>query len=231
MGKRVGKHCSKFACGINRRICAKTVQLITQFKSTINREIIQEDWLVKTRNHLEKLEKKLKLKKLKKLRKLCKDNSNLYFACLTRFDSHDDFFYFKHYFSKFCNSFIPGFENLHYFVHLNDNMNGTLVDSNLDKEITNFHDEEVSDKQSLTRCDHSESHLREEGNEVFTSKGQIKGKFVSKNVVNLSNRDLTKVKISLLSRGLKFVLTSNHVHKTKLKMELEAYGRMWRLKW
>ena len=110
-------------------------------------------------------------------------------------------------------------------------MNGTLVDSNLDEEITSFHDEEVSDKQSLTGCDHSESHLREEGNEVFTSKGQIKGKFVSKNVVNLSNRELTKAKISLLSRGLKFVLTSNDVHKTKLKMELETYGRMWRLKW
>ena len=67
----------------------KLVQLGTQFKSTINRHLIQEDWLLKTRNHLEKYEKKLKQKKLKKLRKLCKDNSNLYFACLTRFDSHD----------------------------------------------------------------------------------------------------------------------------------------------
>ena len=68
------------------------------FKSKINRKIVQEDWLLKTRNHLEKLEKKLKRKNLKKLRKLCKDNSNLYFACLTRFDSHDEFFDFNHYF-------------------------------------------------------------------------------------------------------------------------------------
>ena len=113
MGKRVGKHRSKLARSINRRICAKNFELINQFKSTINRHIIQEDWLLKTRNHLEKLERKLKHKKLKKLRKLCKDNSNLYFACLTRFDSHDEFFDFKHYFSKFCSSFIPDFENLH----------------------------------------------------------------------------------------------------------------------
>ena len=168
---------------------------------------------------------------MKKLRKLCKDNSNLYFACLTRFDSHDEFFDFKYYFSKFCNSFVPDFENLHYLVHLNDNMNGTLVDSNSDKEIvlniTGFHDEEVLDKQSLTGCDHSESHLNEEGNDVFILNGQIKGNLVSKNVVNLSKWKLTETGISLLSKGC--VPTSNHINK--LKMKLEAYGRMLRLKW
>ena len=120
--------------------------------------------MLKTSNHLEKLEKKLKHKKLKKLRKLCEDNSNLYFACLTRFESHDEFFYFKHYFSKFCNSFVADFENLHYLVHLNDNMDGTLVDSTLDQEIvldiTSFHDEEVLDKQSLIGFDHSESQFK-----------------------------------------------------------------------
>ena len=126
----------------------KIFELINQFKFTINRHIIQEDWLLKTRNHLEKLERKLKYKKLKKLRKLCKDNSNLQIRnCLTRFDSHDEFFDFKHYFSKFSNCFIPDFENLHYVIYLNDNMNGTLVDSNLDDEIVldiiGFHDEEV----------------------------------------------------------------------------------------
>ena len=91
----------------------------------------------------------------------------MYFACLTRFDSHDEFFDFKHYFSKFCNSFIPDFENLHYLIHLNDSRNGTLVDSDLDEEIlldiTGFHDEEVLDKQNVTGCGHSENHLSEEG--------------------------------------------------------------------
>ena len=61
------------------------------------------------------------------------------------------------------------FGNLHYLAHLNANVNGTLVDSNSDEEIvlemTGFHDEEILDKQSLTDCDHSESHLNEEGDD------------------------------------------------------------------
>ena len=114
-------------------------------------------------------------------------------------------------------------------------MNDTSVDNSPDEEIvldtTGFHDEEVLDKQSLAGCDHSGSHLNEEGNEVFTSNGQIRVKFVSKNVVNLSKRKLAKAEISLLSKGLKFVPTSNHINEARLKMELEAYGRMLRLKW
>ena len=113
-------------------------------------------------------------------------------------------------------------------------MNDTLVDSNLDDEIvldiTGFHDEGVLDNQNVTGCDHSENHLSEEGNDLFTLNGRIKGKFVSKNVVNLSKRKLTKADVSLLSKGLKFVPTSNHINKAKLKMELEAYGRKLRLK-
>ena len=166
---------------------------------------------------------------------MCKDNSILYFACLTRFDSHDEFFDFKHYFSKFCNSLIPDFENLHYLIHLNNSRNDTLVDSDLDVEIlldiTGFQDEEVLDKRNVTGCDHSENHLSEEGNDLFTLNRRIKSKFLGKNVVNLSKRKLTKAEVSLLSKGLKFVPTSNHINKAKLKMELGAYGRMLRLKW
>ena len=84
--------------------------------------------------------------------------------------------------------------------------------------------------QSVTGCDHSESHLNE-GNDAFTLNGRIKGKFVSKNVVNLSDLKLTKTEISLLSKRLRFVSTSNHINKGKLKMELGTYGRMLRLKW
>ena len=148
------------------------------------------------------------------MRKLCKDNLNLYFACLTRFDSHDEFFDFKHYFFRLCNAIVPDFENLDYLVHLNYSMKGTLVDSNSDEEIvfdiTGFHDEKVLEKQNLTGCDRSESHLNEEGNDTLN--GRIKGKFVSENVVNLSKRKLTKAEISLLSKGLKFAPTSNHIN-------------------
>ena len=60
---------------------------------------------------------------------------------------------------------------------------------------------------------------------------RLKSKFVSKNVVNLSKRKLSKSEISLLSRGLKFIPTSNTIDKAKLKIELEPFGRMLRLKW
>ena len=107
-------------------------------------------------------------------------------------------------------------------------MNSTLVDSNSDEkivsDITGFHDEEVLNKQSLTGCAYLESLLSEKGNDVFTFNRRIKGKFVSKNVVNLSKHKLTKTEVSLLSKGLKFVPTSNHINKVKRKMELEAYG-------
>ena len=113
-------------------------------------------------------------------------------------------------------------------------MSGTLVYSNLDEEIVlniaGFHNEEVLDKQIATGCDHSESHLSEEGNDLFILNRRIKGKFVSKNVVNLSKQKLTKTEISLLSKELKLIPTSNHISKAKLKMELEIYGRMLRLK-
>ena len=44
---------------------------------------------------MEKLEENSKRKGLKKFRKLRKNNSNSYFICLTRFDSHDEFFDFE----------------------------------------------------------------------------------------------------------------------------------------
>ena len=57
------------------------------------------------------------------------------------------------------------------------------------------------------------------------SNGRLKGFFVSKNVVNLSNRKLSKAEVSLLSKGLKFCPTSNSVHKSVLKEDLEKFGR------
>ena len=89
-------------------------------------------------------------------------------------------------------------------------------------------------KESLTGCDHSESHLSEEGNDAFTLNGRFRGKNVSKNVVNLSTWKRTKAEISLLSKGLKFVPTSNHIKKAIFKVELEACSRMLgmlHLKW
>ena len=67
------------------------------------------------------------------------------------------------------------------------------------------------------------------GNQGLLLENRLKGNFVSKNVVILSKRNLNDAEISLLSKGL--VPTYNNIDKAKLKMELEAFGRMLRLKW
>ena len=82
------------------------------FNSLFKHHTVQEDWLFRTRNHLEKLEKAERRRKLKKLRKLS-NNETLYFKCLERFESHFQFFSFKFNFLEFCNSFAPDFENLY----------------------------------------------------------------------------------------------------------------------
>ena len=108
-----------------------------------------------------------------------------------------------------------------------------IVESNSDDDIvpdiTGILDGEVSDKQSLTVCDRSESHLNEEGNDIFNLKGRIKAKFVIENVVYLSRQKLTKVEISLVPKGLNFVPTNNNIKRAKLKKELETYCRMLRV--
>ena len=64
----------------------KLFNLETEFISKFSLYTVQEDWLLKTKNHLEKYEKKLRLKKLKKIRMLA-STDDLYFACLERFES------------------------------------------------------------------------------------------------------------------------------------------------
>ena len=56
-----------------------------------------------------------------------------------KLDSHEPFFLFKHQFLKFCNSFVPDFENLHNLIHLND-----VSDAN-----TMFDDSSISDSETL----------------------------------------------------------------------------------
>ena len=60
---------------------------------------------------------------------------------------------------------------------------------------------------------------------------RLESNFVSKNVVNLSRRNLTDSEIPFLPKGPNFVQTSNTTEKAKLKTELEALGRILRLKW
>ena len=57
------------------------------------------------------------------------------------------------------------------------------------------------------------------------------GNFVSANVINLSSHPLSKDKISLFSKGIKFFPTPKHVNKSKIKEEIEVYGSKLRLMW
>ena len=60
--------------------------------------------------------------------------------------------------------------------------------------------------------------------------GRVRGRFVSKNVVNLSQRELTRDEISLLSEGLNFAPTPLSIDISELKEDLERFGRSLRLK-
>ena len=82
----------------------------------------------------------------------------------------------------------------------------------------------------LTNSENIEEKRNANGNQAIPLGNRLKGNFVSKNVVNLSKRNLNDAEISLLSKGLNFVPTCNNIDKAKLKMKLEAFGRMLRLK-
>ena len=60
---------------------------------------------------------------------------------------------------------------------------------------------------------------------------RLEGKFVSKNVVNLSKKILTEAEVSVLSKGLKFCPTAKEIDRAKIKEDLEEFGRRLRLKW
>ena len=120
----------------------------------------------------------------------------------------------------FCNSFVPDFENLHNLKHLND-----VSDAN-----TLFDDSSISDSENSKCCEGTPS-SNVQGNEAEMCDSRLKGKFVSKSVINLPKRDLTETEISLLSKVLNLIPTCNKVDVARLKLELEQFGRMLRLKW
>ena len=75
----------------------------------------------------------------------------------------------------------------------------------------------------------SQANDHQEINTVFYKGLKLEGKFVCKNFINLSRRNLSPPEISLLSKGLKFVPSANKIDRAKLKRELEEYGRELRL--
>ena len=119
-----------------------------------------------------------------------------------------------------------------------------LANLNIDESNSRSDPNSPNDSMEKSHCleelDYLESTVTEEENSQgepdykiaeVTSNGMLKGFFVSENVVNLSNRKLSKAEVSLLSKGLKFCPTPNSVDKSVLKEDLEIFGRTLRLKW
>ena len=105
-------------------------------------------------------------------------------------------------------------------------MNESEDAANEEKDLENDSSVETPDANTSS-LDNS---LNVKENVAKMLNNRLQGNFLSKNVVNLSRRNLTGSEISL-SKGLNLVATSNTIDKANLKMELEALGRILRLKW
>ena len=191
-------------------------------------------WLFKVRDYLEKLERKLQETKLKKLRNLSK-NAEINKLALARFREHLPHFEFKVDFTSVC-------DNTHNILTLNES-NGSKNEhdeffqasqnkvTELTKNIQNNAENEIRSSAEDSSSDEVEKVPNESENVAMFRGIRLEGKFVSKNVINLSRRNLSSAEISLLSKGLKFVPTANKIDQAKLKRELEEYGRKLRLMW
>ena len=66
----------------------KLVKSEKTFNCLFEEFLVQDDWLLKVRGHLEKYKKILRQRKLRKLKKLTKSNEIIFFECFGQFDSH-----------------------------------------------------------------------------------------------------------------------------------------------
>ena len=82
---------------------------------------------------------------------------------------------------------------------------------NNEREETNNACDFVSGELSEDSINDSEVVQEIDDNRAKLKDNRLEGKFVSKNVINLSQRQLTKSEISLLSKGLKFVPTPTRI--------------------
>ena len=194
-------------------------------------------WLVRVRGDLDKVEKEQQRIKQKKLSTLS-SNSSLKKMVFERFNEHLPHFQFKADFLSSCSSQCPDFENIYTLTTLNktyknhekNNATQTCQDESGLLKVLNTEDkknEKINSTENLYNCEKEGNVLK--GNNIASQIGvRLEGKFVSKNVINLSRRNLSASEISLLSKGLKFVPTANKIGRAKLKTEL---GRKLRLMW
>ena len=158
-----------------------------------------------------------------------------------RFNEHLSHFRFKADFLSYCSSQCPEFKNIYTLTTLNktyknhekNNASQTCQDESCLLKVLKRKDkknEKINSTENLHNCEKEGNVLKE--NNIASQIGvRLEGKFVSKNVINLSRRNLSASEISLLSKGLKFVPAANKIDRAKLKIELEEYGRKLRLMW
>ena len=114
---------------------------------------------------------------------------------------------------SYCSSQCPEFENVYTFTTLNKIYNNrekmnyafeTCQDESGLPKVSNMEDnknENFNSIENLSNCE-KESNVLKENNIASQIGVRLEGKFVSKNVINLSRRNLSTPEISLLSKGL-----------------------------
>ena len=148
-------------------------------------------------------------------------------------------FCFKFNLLEFCNNLVPDFEKLYYLLYLN--ISGSNKESNSENSESKHGCSKNSCKNACLGIGNGASKVRNNGNiegernvngnQAVLLGNRLKGNFVSKNIVNLSKWSLNDAEISVLSKRLNFAPTCNNIDKAKLKMDLEAFGRLLHLKW
>ena len=219
--------------------CEKLFCLMDSFWEEIAGANVDLNWLVKVRSHLDKIEKEQEKVKRKKLSSLSR-NSSLKKMVFERFNEHLPHFQFKSDYFLYCNSQCPDFENLYTLLTINktykyrERVNATSKTyqdgSNLQEYLSREEkNNDIVDGTENPSEPGKQYQNHQDNNTASLNKTRLEGKFVSKNVINLSKRNLSQSEISLLSKGLKFVPSANKIDPAKLKRELEEYGRKLRL--
>ena len=140
-------------------------------------------------------------------------------------------FEFKVDFTSFCESRCQDFDNIHTLLTLNELNNSknesdgffqtsqnnlmefvNNIQNNAENEIRNSAEKSSSSKVNKA--------LNESENVAMFRGNRLEGKFISKNIINLSRRNLCSGKISLFTKGLKFFPTANKIDQAKLKRKL-----------
>ena len=163
-------------------------------------------WLVKVRNHLDKIEKEQAKTKRKKLASHSR-NSHLKRMVLERFHEHLLHFQFKLDFLSYCNSQCQEFENLCTLVSINKTSkhkkgesasSQTCQDDINLAEVLNEEEKSTDLLDSTGNCSEpgTQTNDHEDINRAFYKGLRLEGKFFIKNVFNLSRRNLSPPEIS-----------------------------------